>query len=332
MYKRVIISRSGGPEVLKVIEEEIREPKKDEIGVRVSAAGVSVGDIMKREGKMPGIPKTPFTPGYGIVGKVDKIGESVDGFEVGDTVAAFVEVGGYTQYAYVHPGKIVSTPEGLDPFQTACLPLNYLVAQQMLHRTARIKDHGSILVHGAGGGVGTALLDLGRLNDLTMFGTGSAAKRDVIESYGGRAIDYRTEDFEAIVKNELPKGLDAAYDPIGAETWKGSNRVLKKGGILVVYGLMAPFKQGKSILGMIPNFLTLTWLIVKPGRRAKFFMVNPVKQRQHYYEDMKTLLDLLKAEKINPLVGKVVPLEEAAEAQKILFDAEVSGNIVLDCS
>ncbi len=331
MYKRVIITRSGGPEVLKVIEEEVREPEKNEVRVRVSAAGLSFADIMKREGKMPGTPKPPFTPGYSIVGRVDKIGESINGFEVGQIVTANIDVGGYTQYAYLPPGKLISVPNDNDPFQTVCLPLNYLVAYQMLHRVAGVKNNNSILVHGAGGGVGTAFLDLGKLLDLRMFCTASAAKREIVEAYGGQSIDYRTKDFVSEIKKAVPEGVDAAFDPMGGQSWKRSNKALKRGGILVAYGLMTPFKQGRSLLGFAPNFLTLAVLMVKPGKRVKFFALNVAKQSQQYHEDLNTLVKLLGAGKIKPRVGKVFPLEEAAQAHKLLFNAEIAGAKVLDC-
>ncbi len=331
-YKSVVVSSIGGAEVLKVVEGDKPAPGQGEVGVRVNVAGVAFGDIMRREGKVPGSPKPPFVPGYDMTGRVEKIGEDVSGFEVGQLVSAHIGTGGYSQYVCVDANMAVRLPDSLDLFQAACLPLNYLSAYQMLHNVAKVPRGGSILIHGAGGGVGTALLQLGGLHDLKMFATASAAKQDIVKEYGGEHIDYRKQDFVALIKEVKPDLLDAVFDPISAYNWKRSYKVIRRGGTLVVFGLLGPTKGRLGSLGFASQFASLGLLIARPSKRVKFYGINVSKDPQTYRDNMGELIKLLEAEKIKPLVGKVFSLDQAAEAQRLLYDAKVGGKILLDCS
>ena len=330
-YKSVVISRIGGDEVLKVVEEEKPTPGPGQVCVRVSVAGVAFGDIMRREGKLPGSPKPPFVPGYDITGNVEELGEEVNGFEVGQLVTAHIVTGGYSQYACVDASKLVPVPDSLDLFQAACLPLNYISAYQMLHNVAKVPKGGSILVHGAGGGVGTALLQLGRLHGLKIFGTASASKQGIVEEYGARHIDYRKQDFVAVIKEEEPDGLNAAFDPINASNWKRSYKVVRKRGTLVVFGLMGPTKDRLGSLSLASQFASLGILMARPSKRVKFYAINISKDLQTYRKNMVELIKMLETKQIKPLVGKVFPLDQAAEAQRLLFESKVAGKILLDC-
>ena len=171
--RRIIISRKGGPEVLKLIEEEAPSPAGGEVRVRVQAAGVAFADIMMREGLYPGAPPVPFTPGYDIVGLVDEPGAGVKSLSPGKRVAALTKVGGYADYLCLPEKDLVEMPIGLDPAEAVCLVLNYMTAWQMLHRVAHVREGEKILIHGAAGGVGTALLQLGVLSGLELYGTAS---------------------------------------------------------------------------------------------------------------------------------------------------------------
>ena len=330
-YKSVVVSSIGGDEVLKVVEREISNPESGQVCVRVSAAGVAFGDIMRREGKIPGSPKPPFVPGYDITGNVEKLGENVSGFEVGQLVTAHIGTGGYSQYVCIDASLLVPVPDSSDLFQAACLPLNYLAAYQMLHNVAKVPQGGSILVHGAGGGVGTALLQLGGLHGLKMFGTASASKQGIVEEYGGEHIDYGKDDFVAVIKEAKPDLLDAVFDPISAENWKRSYKVIRRRGTLVVFGLLGATKGHVGSLGFASQFASLGLLMARPSKRVKFYGINVDKDMQVYRDNMSELVKLFEAEKIKPLVGKVFPLEQAAEAQRLLYDSKVAGKILLDC-
>src|SRR5512133_77764 len=157
-HSRIIVTHYGGPDALQVVEEERPEPQAGEVRVRVLAAGVSLPDIMAREGIHPETPLVPFTPGWDLVGVVDRLGDGVSGIEPGQIVAAMPISGAYAEFVCVPPRELVPVPSGLDAAEAVSLVLNYTTAYQMLHRCAHIKSGESILVHGAAGGVGTALL------------------------------------------------------------------------------------------------------------------------------------------------------------------------------
>src|SRR5215208_3822924 len=164
--KQVLLTRKGGPEVLEIVEREVPEPGPGEARVRVLAAGVAFADVMMRRGLYPGVPDFPFTPGYDLVGEVEDLGPGVSGVAVGQRVAALAQVGAHAQYVALPAGELVPVPAGVDAAEAASLPVNYVTAYQMLFRVAKVKPGERILVHGAAGGVGTALLQLGGLQGL----------------------------------------------------------------------------------------------------------------------------------------------------------------------
>ena len=155
-HTRIIVSHYGGPEELEVVEEECPEPRRGEVRVRVLAAGVSLPDIMMREGIHPETPPLPFTPGWDLVGVVDRLGDGVGGLEPGDLVAALPIHGAYAECVCLPQHELVPVPSGLDPADAVSLILNYVTAYQMLHRSARVTSGHRVLIHGAAGGVGSA--------------------------------------------------------------------------------------------------------------------------------------------------------------------------------
>ena len=187
----------------------------------------------------------PFTPGYEMVGIVDKVGPGVANPREGEMVAELCVVGGYTQYAIRPTRFLVPVPDGLDPAEAVCVPLAYLTAFQMLTRYRRLSSGATILVIGASGTVGTALLDLARHFGLNAIGTCSAANMAVIESFGAKAVDYRDGDFVEVVRKLTVAqanvytdraGVDAAFDAMGGAHFARSFACLASGGILVGYG------------------------------------------------------------------------------------------------
>ncbi|HEX4206038.1 MAG TPA: zinc-binding dehydrogenase, partial [Ktedonobacteraceae bacterium] len=170
---------------------------------------------MLRRGINPETPRLPFTPGYDMVGVIDAVGPRVRAFSPGQTVAALTTVGSYSQYMCLSTESLVVVPEGVDPVEASCLPLNYLTAYQMLHRIAKVKPGQSILVYGAAGGVGTALLQLSKLAGLRVYGTASASKLELIKQLGATPLDYKSEDVVARVRTLAGGGVDAVFDGIG---------------------------------------------------------------------------------------------------------------------
>ena len=165
-YRRVVIERTGGPEVLRLVEDELRAPGKGQARVKILAADVSFSDVNLRRGRYPGAPRPPFTPGYAMVGVVDQLGPEASGPAVGQAVAALTFYGSYSQYIALPVEELVPVPAGVDPAEGVTLVLNYVAAYQMLNRVARVARSQQILVLGAAGGVGTAFLELGRLAGL----------------------------------------------------------------------------------------------------------------------------------------------------------------------
>ena len=216
-YKSVIVSKTGGPEVLQVIEHDLRAPSAGEARVKVLASAVCRPDITVRtsEALYSGTPlgqKVPFVPGYSVIGVVDAVGEGVSEVAVGDRVGALTVVGGYTEYLYWKCDRLFPVPLTLDPAEAVPLILNYIVAYQVLHRSAKVKAGDTVLIIGASGGIGTALLQLGKLANLKMYGVASKSKQHILAEYGATPIDYHTQDFVEVIRQVEPDGLDAVID------------------------------------------------------------------------------------------------------------------------
>src|SRR5262245_48614275 len=238
-HTRIIVTHYGGPDALRVIEEECPEPKER---VRVLAAGVSLPDIMAREGVHPETPRVPFTPGWDLVGKVDRWGDGVSGIEPGQMVAAMPIHGGYAEFVCLPQRELVPVPPGSDAAEAVSVILNYITAYQMLHRSAKVQPGQRALIHGAAGGVGTALLQLGRLAGLEMYGTCSQRGARVVSELGAVPIDYKTQDFVKEVQRLTKDGVHVVLDPIGgAHLWR-SRSVLRPGGMVVGYGLITSIR------------------------------------------------------------------------------------------
>ena len=177
-HQRVIVTRYGGPEVITLIEEDAPAPEAGE--VRVKGWRVSLPDLLAREGVHPETPRVPYTPGWDLVGTVDLVGEGVTDFELGQTVAAMPIHGCYAQYVRVPQRKLVPVPPGLDAGEAVAVVLNYITAYQMLHRSAKAQGGQCMLIHGAAGGVGSAMLQLAKLAGVEMYGTCSAQGAAVV--------------------------------------------------------------------------------------------------------------------------------------------------------
>jgi NADPH:quinone reductase-like Zn-dependent oxidoreductase len=332
-HYRVVVTRHGGPEVLQPMEEDLPEPKPDEVRVKVLAAGISGYDLMfRRSGSFPGTPKVPFTLGEDIVGVVDKLGEEVSTMERGQTVAGATFClgvgGGYAEFVCLPPSELVPVPSGVDPAEAVCLVVNYLTAHMVMHRVGKVRRGERILVHGAGGGVGSALLGLGRLAGLEMYGTASKYNHELVSALGATPIDYHTEDFVERIRNLTGDGVDAVFDPVGGarQLWR-SYRVLRKGGRLVWFGVAATKKAGLRVIPL--TFLMRTLLALIPDGKSAPLTPDLSKDNAWYRETLAELLDLLAAGKIKPVVAERIPLAEAARAHELLERGGYGGKVVL---
>ena len=248
-HRRIIVTHYGGPDALRVVEEERPEPKDDEARVRVLAAGVSLPDVMMREGIHPETPAVPFTPGWDLVGTVDRLGAGASGLELGQLVAALRIHGAYAEFVCLRQRELVPVPSGLDAVEAVSLVLNYITAYQMLHRSVKVKPGQRVLIHGAAGGVGSALMQLGRLDGLEMYGTCSARGAAAVSALGGFPIDYEHQDFVEEIRRVTGEGVDAVFDGIGGSHIWRSRKALRRGGRVVAYGLTGSLRGGRLASG-----------------------------------------------------------------------------------
>jgi len=332
---RVVVTRHGGPDVLQVVEEDLPKPQAGDVRVKVLAAGVAALDpLFRSSGSIPGSPRVPFTPGSDIVGVVDKLGEGVSDVEPGQRVAgwSFGSGGGYAEYICRPASQLVPVPSGLDPAEAVCLVENYLTAHLYLHRTACVRSGEHILVHGAAGGIGTALLQLGKLADLEMYGTASKYNHELVSALGATPIDYRTEDFVERIRSLTDDGVDVVFDLIGGarQLWR-SHRTLRRGGRLVVLGSIAVSKRGMRAI-LLSGLMILLLKLIPDGRRVPLspnMLKFPHTHNDWYRETLMELLDSAAELRIKPVVAERIPLLEAARAHELLERGGHAGKVVL---
>jgi len=324
-YKSIVVSERGGPEVLQVTENELRLPDAGEVRIKILATPVCGPDVQARYGQTPIAPKVPFVPGYAIVGIVDALGEGVTKAAAGDRVAALTVSGGYAEYIYLAEDQLIPVPNTLDPVEAVTLILNYIVAFQTLHRSAKVKAGDKVLIIGASGGVGTALLELGRLAHLTVYGIASKDKHHILTEFGAIPIDYHTQDFVEVIRHAEPDGLDVVFDGM---VWGYLDRgfsLLRRGGTWVQYGNPLSFS---GLLRLLAKLILLN--LLPNGRSLKLYGTTTSKfGRDRYLEDWATLFNLLEEGKIRPIIMEKFPMLEAAKANELLESGRVIGNIVL---
>jgi NADPH:quinone reductase-like Zn-dependent oxidoreductase len=327
---RVLVTAKGGPEVLKLVDEDLPEPQAGQVRVCVLAAGVAFADILIRRGLYPGNPPFPLTPGYDVVGDIDALGQNVEGFSVGQRVAALTMTGGYSRFTIVPAADLVAVPDGLDPSEAVCLVVNYVTAYQMLHRLARLNAGQKFLVHSAAGGVGTAALQLGKVAKLEAFGTASKAKLGLVSAQGAVAIDYHAENFADRIRQLVPDGLDCVLDAVGGTHWWASYRCLRRGGILLCYGAQVNVSGGTLAAGL--GFALFGLMTVLPdGKRVRWYnsRIFRDQHRDWFREDLTILFELLLARSIEPVIAREFPLRDAARANEMLEKGEAAGKLIL---
>ena len=233
-------------------------------------------------------------------------------------------------------------PSGLDAAEAVSLVLNYITAHQMLHRSAKVKPGQRALIHGAAGGVGTALLQLGRLAGLEMYGTCSLRGAPTVSDLGGIPIDYQHQDFVKEIHRLASEGVDVVFDPIGGTHLWHSRKALRPGGRVVGYGLISSIRgeglasgrpgrrqrfRGTALFGL---YIAGGWIL--PGRkRVVPYSIQTLKRLKPelFRQDLIALFDLLQQKKIKPLIAQRFPLAEARQAQELLAKGGVAGKIVL---
>ncbi len=331
-YRSVVATRLGSPDVLQITENDLRPPTSGEVRVKVLAASVCQPDITVRSGEAlySGTPlgkKPPFVPGYAIIGDVEAVGEGVTEVAIGDRVGVLTVVGGYTEYLYWRSDRLIPVPTTVNPVEAVPLILNYIVAYHTLHRSAKVKAGEIVCIIGASGGIGTALLQLGQLADLKMYGLASKSKHAVLTQYGAIPIDYHMQDFVEVIRQAEPDGIDVVLDGMSRlDSIRGGLSLLRRGGRLVSFGEPDRFA---NLLRMLSTFAAVN--LLPNGKSCKLYGTSAyfLGNRQPFLEDWATLFKLLETGKIEPVIAEVFPILEAAQANKLLESGRVIGNIVL---
>jgi NADPH2:quinone reductase len=292
-----------------------------------------------REGVHPETPPLPFTPGWDLIGVVDQLGAGVTGIERGQTVGALPISGAYSEFICLPQQELVPVPAGLDAAEAVCLILNYVTAYQMMHRSAKVERGQRVLVHGAAGGVGSALLQLGRVAGVESYGTCSSRTAPSVSQLGGVPIDYQQVDFVKEIRNRTSEGVDAVFDGIGGTHIWRSRRALRCGGKVVAYGLTSSLEKGQLVSGrrhryhgiaIFAVYIAGGWLL--PGRRRVVpYSIQWLKRLKPFLfrQDLLALFELLQQQKIKPLIAHRFPLAQAREAHQLLGKGGVTGKIVL---
>ncbi|GGX61011.1 oxidoreductase [Tateyamaria omphalii] len=333
-FHHIVVQRRGSPDVLSWKPVEVRTPGAGEVRIRVEAAGVSGYDLMIRGHWFLGFTKTPYTPGEDLVGIVDAIGPDVTSFSIGQRVAGwtFGHGGGYSE-AIVRPVEtLVPVPDGLDPVTAAAIVTNYLTASLTLGKTAKAQRGESVLVHGAAGGLGSALLQLSSLAGLNVYGTGSAKSTKFISENGAIPVNYRTENFVRRISALTDDGLDIVFDVIGGprQLWR-SSRCLKRGGRLVMLGMTSINKNGAAVIPL--SLITAGLVALFPnGIRVPMspsMLSYPAENLDWYRNTLSDLLEKTATGCLKPAIAAEVPIAQASEAHAMLGEGGLVGKVVL---
>ena len=333
IYHRYVATEKGGPEVLKWQEFEPGPPQHGEVAVKVEASGVLLADVLWQLGITPVGPKHPFTPGYDVVGVIEAVGPNISELEKGQRVAAMIQYGGYTEYAILPADKVVQVPDGVDSESAAAATTSYLTAYMLIHKEGNLQAGDVLLVHGAAGGTGSALVELAAHMGVAVYGTASESKHDLIHEKGGIPIDYRSVDFEEVVSAAEPDGVDMVVDPIGGEVTKRSLKLLKRGGTLVSTAMIQSMRGNGTPIPLQLMNLAL-WNFSHPSKRAYFWDVAAAakKNSDEYRQALGNIFEMLDRGELRPAIHQVMPLREAPRAQQMLMNFCATGKVILDCS
>ena len=337
--RQVWIARPGPPDVLEIREEADPTPAAGEVRIRVEACGVNFADVMARLGTYTDFPRPPVVPGFEVSGTVDAVGDGVETDWVGRRVFAILPRGGYTDCTCVAESAILERPDEMSAVEGAAFPVNYLTAHLLIERMGGLLPDETVLIHSAGGGVGTAAIQFARRVGSQIIGCASAHKHDFLKQLGvDHCIDYTEEDFETRVRDITGgRGVELVLDPIGGASFRKSCRILAPTGRLGVYGMSA---LGTARAGGWIGSLRAawgTWLrFTPPGlmeRNVGVFGVNlasltvPPERMRRWLEGA---LEGYREGILRPVIGATQPLEEAADAHRLIEGRKNLGKVVLE--
>jgi NADPH:quinone reductase-like Zn-dependent oxidoreductase len=312
--RAVFVTGKGGPEVLQLRRVAVPEPGKGQVRIRIHAAGVNPVDWKMRERGYPSAMANASAriAGFDAAGVIDKVGEGVSAWKVGDAVIAALQHsphGSYAEYAVVPDFDLAMKPSKLSFEEAAGIPTAGIAAWRSLVEAGNVQRGQRVLIHGGAGGVGTIAVQIAKARGAYVIATASAANHEYLKSLGvDQTIDYRVVKFEDVIKD-----ADAVLDTIGGETLQRSVHALKKGGILLGLTGMLPPEHCEA--GGIR-----CWAAGAPPPGA------PIDQ---FGGELGELSKLADAGKLRITVSKIFPLEEAAQAQELSQQGHARGKIVL---
>ncbi len=320
----------GAPDELQVVNAPLPTAGRGEVRVRVLASSVQYTGVLIRRHLYPQTMhrRPPFVMGYDVVGEIDQLGDGVRGFHVGDRVADMTVLGSNAAYRTLRADRLARVPAGLDVAEAATLILSWTTAYQLLHRAAKVQRGQRPLVHGAAGAVGQALLILGRLAGLELWGAARGEHAALIRELGATPIDYQRHDFTRI----LPVGFDLVFDGIGEEGYRRSIAALKQGGLLCAYGYTAGVQAQRRMLTILMWIARLyLWRWLPGGKHARFYSINVMRARHPawFREDLERLFGLLATQTIRPRVAERISFDEVTEAHRRLEAGGLAGKLVL---
>jgi NADPH:quinone reductase-like Zn-dependent oxidoreductase len=331
LLNRVVqVRRFGGPEGLEVVDAPVPTPGKGEVRVRVLASGLEYTDVLIRRHLYPQTSsrRTPFALGYDFVGEIDEVGPGVSDFRVGDRVADMTVVGSNAAYLTIRADLLTRVPVGVDVAEAATLILSWTTAYQLLHRAAKVKSGQRVLVHGAAGAVGQALLALCKLDGVEVWGGAHGRHAPLVRELGATPVDYESQDFTRIV----PGGFDVVFDGIGEGGFRRSFTATRRGGLLCAYGYSAGVEARRSMGTMLRWIGRLyLWRWLPNGKRAGFYSINLTRALHPtwFRDDLGRLFDLLARGVIQPRVAERVTFDKVFDAHRRLEAGGLEGKLVL---
>lgn len=318
------ISEPGGPEVLKPAQRAVANPSHGEVLIKVAAAGVNRPDVLQRQGGYPPPPGASDIPGLELAGTIEALGAGATRYTVGDQVCALVAGGGYAEYCVAPEPQVLPIPAGLDAVQAAALPETFFTVWTNLFERARLKAGERLLVHGGSSGIGTTAIQLASALGIRVFTTaGSAEKCTACEGLGAeRAINYRKEDFEAVIKDMTHgEGVDVVLDMVGGDYVQRNLNVLRPEGRLVQIAFLAGPKSQLNLMPLMLKRLTFTGSTLRPQSIESKARIASALEREVW--------PLLASGVIKPVIDSVFPLAEAAQAHARMESGAHIGKIVL---
>lgn len=319
------LSEPGGPEKLQVVQGNVPQPGKGELLVRVEAAGINRPDVLQRKGDYPPPPDASPILGLEVAGEVVAIGEDVTGYAPGDKVCALANGGGYAQYCVVPATQALPFPKGYDAVRAAALPETFFTVWANVFMMAGLKAGESVLIHGGSSGIGTTAIQLASALGARVFATAGSAEKCAacVDLGAARAINYRTEDFCAVVAEETGKaGVDVILDMIGAAYFERNLRSLARDGRLSIIAFLGgSFAEKVNLVPIMTKRLHVTGSTMRPRTAAEKQEIRDALLQKAW--------PLLEEGRVAPVIHAVMPFDQAAAGHRMMEQGDHIGKIIL---